>query len=163
MDNSNLQGETMGVLNRIVKEIIVIGFLCFFMSLLGLREGIGYWVSAVTVKSTLIVRYDVDLGGGYDQGLGYIAYSCDVTIHLNPIIYPITYILKGGKTSATVNTLEGPILNRYGYYRATESAKFATAFSEFFGLNILYIIAMSFLIERALFVIYRKHLTWIED
>lgn len=135
---------------KIAKEAIASGFIVFLLSLLALHEGIGYQPKTVKFKTHVIKRYHMDLGGGFDQGLGYYIYLCSATVHLNPIFYPLSYAIGGGEASATVKGLEGPILTRNTYYETLESAKFTAAFSQFYSLNILYIVAISFLIKGAL-------------
>lgn len=139
----------LGFLRPLLNRLIVTGFFILFLSVVALREGLGYETIGISSRNIRVTPWRVDYGSvggvrGWEVGVGGRLYICNVNISLNPFLYPVSYLLGNGKSSCTSGELAYPFLWNKSH-EAMESAKFGAVFPEFLR-NLPYICVIGLLI-----------------
>ena len=144
-------------LNSFFTKLIAVGFITLLLGLVGLSEGAGYVTISVNHKTLSISPRHVDLGGRYgvpEIGLGHIVFICNVTVSLNPLLYPMSYLIGNGKSSCVCKEAAYPmVVNKK--YETMNNAKFGAVFPEFLR-NLPYIFVIGFLINFFITKLYLK-------
>ncbi len=88
--------ELKGVFLFLLKILLVIGFILFFLVILAGTNEIGYDVAIQKISHTISVKELVE-GGGSAWLQEYAYYSAELEVKLSPFLFPISYASGNGQ------------------------------------------------------------------